>query len=55
MSNSAFIKSSIATPVPADLGGTGVANNVASTLTISGNFATTFTVSEATGNFFRMF
>ena len=49
MSNSAFTKSSIATPVPADLGGTGVANNIASTLTISGNFGTTLTVSEATG------
>ena len=45
MANSAFTKSSIATPVGANLGGTGVANNVASTLTISGNFATTFTVS----------
>jgi hypothetical protein len=31
----------------ADQGGTGVANNAASTLTISGNFATTFTVSGA--------
>lgn len=31
----------IATPVAANLGGTGVANNAASTLTISGNFATT--------------
>ena len=31
----------------ADQGGTGVANNVASTLTISGNFATTFTVAGA--------
>ena len=30
-------------------GGTGVANNVASTLTISGSFATTLTVSGATG------
>ena len=29
-------------------GGTGVANNVASTLTISGNFATTFTISGIT-------
>lgn len=33
--------------VPATLGGTGIANNVASTLTISGNYATTFTVSGA--------
>ena len=31
----------------ADQGGTGVANNVASTLTISGNFATTLTVAGA--------
>jgi hypothetical protein len=31
----------------ADQGGTGVANNAASTLAISGNFATTFTVSGA--------
>jgi hypothetical protein len=31
----------------ADQGGTGVANNAASTLTISGNFGTTFTVSGA--------
>lgn len=30
-------------------GGTGVANNAASTLTISGDFATTLTVTEATG------
>jgi hypothetical protein len=31
----------------ADQGGTGIANNAASTLAISGNFATTFTVSGA--------
>lgn len=30
-------------------GGTGVANNAASTITISGNFATTFTVTATTG------
>lgn len=30
-------------------GGTGIANNVASTITISGNFATTFTVTGVTG------
>jgi hypothetical protein len=30
-------------------GGTGVANNAASTITISGNFATTFTVTNTTG------
>lgn len=39
---------SLATPVAPNLGGTGVANNAASTLTISGNFGTTFTVSGAT-------
>ena len=37
------------TPLPAANGGTGVANNAASTLTISGAFATTLTVSGATG------
>lgn len=39
---------SISTPIAASLGGTGVANNAASTITISGNFGTTFTVSGAT-------
>lgn len=39
----------LTTPLGAAYGGTGVANNVASTLTISGNFATTLTVTEATG------
>ena len=39
----------LTTPLSAAYGGTGVANNVASTLTISGNFATTITVTEATG------
>lgn len=34
--------------IPANLGGTGVANNAASTLTISGNFGTTFTVTATT-------
>lgn len=38
----------IATPIAANLGGTGIANNAASTLAISGNFGTTFTVSGAT-------
>lgn len=38
----------IATPVTPPNGGTGVTNNAASTLTISGNFGTTFTVSGAT-------
>lgn len=38
----------IATPVTPPNGGTGVANNAASTLTISGNFGTTFTVTGAT-------
>ncbi len=33
--------------IPPALGGTGVANNAASTITISGNFATTFTVPAA--------
>lgn len=36
-------------PLSSASGGTGVANNSASTLTISGNFATTFTVSGTTG------
>jgi hypothetical protein len=35
--------------LPATNGGTGVANNAASTLTISGNFGTTLTVSGTTG------
>lgn len=34
---------------PPNLGGTGIANNAASTLTISGNFATTLTVTASTG------
>jgi len=34
--------------LPANKGGTGVANNAASTLTISGNFGTTFTVTNTT-------
>jgi len=38
----------IAVPVTADKGGTGIANNAASTLTISGNFGTTVTVTGAT-------
>lgn len=38
----------IADPLPANNGGTGVANNVASTITISGSFATTFTVTNTT-------
>lgn len=45
---SSYTPASIATPVAANLGGTGVANNAASTLTISGNFGTTFTVGGAT-------
>lgn len=48
MGNSAFVKSSIATPVAANLGGTGVANNSASTITISGAFGLTFTLSATT-------
>lgn len=39
----------LTTPLGPAYGGTGVANNAASTLTISGNFATTLTVTEATG------
>lgn len=35
--------------IGAAFGGTGVANNAASTITISGNYATTFTVTGATG------
>ena len=34
--------------VPPDHGGTGIANNVASTITITGNFATTITISNVT-------
>ena len=37
-----------ATTIGANYGGTGVANNVASTITISGSFGTTFTVSGTT-------
>lgn len=40
--------SSIATPVSATLGGTGIANNVANTLTWSGAFAATFTLTGVT-------
>ena len=36
------------TTVPANLGGTGIANNAASTITISGNYGTTFTVTNTT-------
>ena len=35
--------------LPANNGGTGIANNAASTLAISGNYATTLTVSSVTG------
>lgn len=35
-------------PITASQGGTGIANNVASTLTISGNFGTTFTITGTT-------
>ena len=34
--------------IPANLGGTGIANNAASTLTVSGNYGTTLTVSNTT-------
>lgn len=49
MANSSFTQSSISVPVVPNQGGTGVANNAASTITISGNFATVFTVTAATG------
>lgn len=39
----------LSSPVGPAKGGTGIANNAASTLTISGNFATTLTVSGITG------
>lgn len=35
--------------IPPNLGGTGIANNASSTLTISGSFATTLTVTSTTG------
>lgn len=38
----------VATPVAANLGGTGIANNALSTLTITGNFGLAFTVAAAT-------
>lgn len=44
---SKFSNSPVSVLTP-DLGGTGIANNAASTLTISGNFATTFVVAAAT-------
>lgn len=37
------------TVIPANYGGTGISNNALSTLTISGNFATTLTVTNVTG------
>lgn len=40
--------SSFITPIPPQSGGTGVANNSASTLTISGHFGTTLTISNTT-------
>ena len=39
---------SITSPIPTSLGGTGVANNAASTIAISGNFASTFTITGVT-------
>ena len=44
-----FTSLTLGSALPAASGGTGVANNAASTLTISGSFATTLTVSGATG------
>ena len=38
---------SVSYPISSDKGGTGIANNAASTITISGSFASTFTVSGA--------
>jgi hypothetical protein len=43
------LASNVTGTLPANNGGTGVANNVASTLTISGSFGTTLTVSGTTG------
>ena len=43
------LASNVTGTLPANNGGTGVANNAASTITISGAFATTLTVSGATG------
>ena len=43
------LASEVTGTLPANNGGTGVANNAASTLTISGSFATTLTVSGTTG------
>lgn len=48
MANSAFVKGSLATPVSPVNGGMGIANNAASTITISGSFGTTFTVTGTT-------
>ena len=44
-----FTSLTLGSALPAASGGTGVANNAASTLTISGNFATTLTVTAGTG------
>jgi hypothetical protein len=44
-----FAALTLGAALPAASGGTGVANNAASTLAISGNFATTLTVSGTTG------
>lgn len=41
-------QSALSFPLAANLGGTGVANNAASTLTISGAFATTLTITNVT-------
>jgi len=43
------LASEVTGTLPANNGGTGVANNAASTLTITGSFATTLTVSGTTG------
>lgn len=41
--------SGYAFPIPPEAGGTGIANNAASTITITGNFPATFTLTNTTG------
>lgn len=48
VNQSALSLNSIGGTLTSDKGGTGIANNAASTLTISGNFATTLTISNTT-------
>jgi hypothetical protein len=49
VSNPIVLTSDVSGILPAANGGTGIANNAASTLAISGNFATTLTVTGTTG------